>query len=76
MSEPKKYRFVVIGLEDIDGIRKHVYRVRFACEQPDGKQHRLVIEGDSRDIFAGFPKGSDVEVSIQKTQTTLTPTED
>ena len=75
MSEPKKYRFVVVGLEDVDGIRKHVFRVRLAAKLPEGKTHKVVLEGSSRDIFAGFPKGSSVEIAIYKAQTTL-PTEE
>ena len=75
MSEPKRYRFVVVALEDVDGIRKHVFRVRLAAKLPDGKTHKLVLEGDSRDIFNGLPKGSSVEIAIHKAQTTL-PTEE
>ena len=75
MSEPKRYRFVVVGLEDVDGIRKHAFRVRLASKLPDGKTHKLVLEGDSRDIFEGMPKGSSVEIVMHKAQTTL-PTED
>lgn len=72
MAEPKKYRFVVVGLEDVDGIRKHVFRVRLASTNPSGMTHKLVLEGEDRSLFDGFPKGSSVEVTVNKTQTTLT----
>lgn len=72
MAEPKKYRFVVVALEDNDGIRKHVFRVRLAAKLPGGLTHKLVLEGEDRSMFDGLPKGSSVEVSVHKAQTTLT----
>jgi len=72
LPEPKTYRFVVVGLEDVDGIRKHVFRVRLAAKLPDGLTHKLVLEGSGREIFDGMPKGSNVQVVVTQTQTTLT----
>ena len=72
MSEPKKYTFIVVVLEDIDGKRGHVYRVRLES----GEGHKLVLEADTSAIFEGLPKGAELQITMQRSQATLPQKED
>ena len=72
MTEPKKYRFVVVALEDIDGQRGHIFRVRLKSDEG----HKLVLEAPTSAIFEGLPKGAELQITMLKSQATLPSTED
>ena len=67
MSEPKKFSFVVLALEDIDGQRGHVFRVRLKSKEG----HKLVLEAATSAIFEGLPKGATLLITMAIPQTTL-----